>query len=181
MNPRRRTLLAVLLVLAAAGVWSWSLVRGGLARRPAPKLDRAARATPELPAGGAEASSPRDSATPYERVRVLEGRVAALEAAATARPAALDAAFARAHVYAIPNTVADPIAAEFLARAPFEGTRVRAGLRVASFGGRLRSEGDELVPGRVVLARIEAAGVVLATSAGEERVEFASGAREDGR
>ncbi|MBK7876507.1 MAG: hypothetical protein IPJ77_12290 [Planctomycetes bacterium] len=204
-NPNQVRRAAIVLALGAAGLWGWIFATGGVVRRPPPKLDRPARAAAAaaVPAqepasapvvgGGARATRapspdvqsaarPEPDADPRTRLDALARRLDALEAARAPQRDALDAAFAGA-----PNrtTAAEPEldaqTAAFLASAPFEGVRARAGLRVASFGGRLFVEGDELVPGALRLSRVDASGVVLAGPRGDVRLALPAPRTEGAR
>lgn len=196
-DPRLQRRLAGTFAVGALGLWGWIFATGGVVRHPPLKLDRPAvgavaapiaeRAEPERgrpPAadssafGGRASSESRASearkrvpgdADPRARLADLSARLEALAAAAAPRGEIVDAAFDAAPMEAVARA-SDDSAAGFLAQAPFEGVRVRSGLRVASFGGAVFAEGEELVPGRVRLARVEPGGVVLATPSGEVRL-----------
>lgn len=189
LRMERRAALAA--ALGAVGLWAWILATGGIVRHPPRKLDR--------PATGAVAPSPEEtrasraassderanavrpapasavSAPPLDdpraRLDSIARRIDALEAERAPRRGALDAAFSGAFAAnEAPVPALDEITARFLADAPFEGVRARAGLRVASFGGRLFVEGEELVAGALRLARVDSGGVVLAGPAGAVRL-----------
>ncbi len=196
-RPTHARRAAILLALGAVGLWGWILATGGVVRRPPPKLERAARASVAPRASEAQparASSPRVAVTtpppaqsaveedPRARLAALARRIEALEHAAAPKRDALDGAFAGAlSAGASAEAALDETTTRFLASAPFEGVRARAGLRVANFGGRLYVEGEELVPGALRLARIDSSGVVLAGPHGDARVPLPTPRTEEGR
>lgn len=182
--------LPLALAAAAAASWAFILARGGLVEHPPRKPDRAARAT--VPESGARAATGDEvgpasrrgpDLDPAARVAALEARVEALVAARSrferADAAELDQRLA-ASLAPVPaargaTDELDPDLAAFLAESPLEGTHVRGALRIASFGGRVLREGDELVPGRARVERIEPGGVLV--DCGERRVHLAFAAR----
>ena len=173
----RRVVLG--LALGAGAYWGWIFAHGGIVPHPPPKLERAVRAAPagegthgpEAPRSVVSAPVPAvrsaPDADPRARVAALEARAAVIERGrASNERAGLATLGARLVAEAPSKPAVAPVEVDlelgaWLAAHPLEGTRARGALRIASFGGRVFREGEELLTGRARLERVEPGGVLL--------------------